>query len=160
MCKTGDIIEGKVTDFGNTGEGIIKIGAFPVFVPYAIKGETVRAKLNFVKKDYAFGDLIEVLNASESRVKPRCPYYEKCGGCDLQHVDTATQLEIKRKNIENVFLYIEYIPFCYNSIFCINLLTSNDADDRIVIIFILKHHCVNIKYFSIILANCCDRLLI
>lgn len=102
MCKTGDIIEGKVTDFGNTGEGIIKIGAFPVFVPYAIKGETVRAKLNFVKKDYAFGDLIEVLNASESRVKPRCPYYEKCGGCDLQHVDTAIQLEIKRKNIENV----------------------------------------------------------
>jgi len=29
--------------------------------------------------------------------EPRCPYYGKCGGCDAQHIDYATQLEQKKR---------------------------------------------------------------
>lgn len=96
----GDIIEGKVIDFGSNGEGIIKLDAFPIFVPYVLVGETIRAKINYVNKDYAFADVTEVLNPSNDRIKPHCTYFGKCGGCDLQHANYACQLEIKRLSIE------------------------------------------------------------
>lgn len=46
----GDVIEGKVADFASEGEGIVKIGSYAVFVPFAIKGETVRARIRFAKR--------------------------------------------------------------------------------------------------------------
>ncbi|MDE7372998.1 MAG: TRAM domain-containing protein, partial [Clostridia bacterium] len=97
----GDIIDGIVSDFGSDGEGVIKLDGYPVFVPYAIKGEEVRARITYAKKDCAFGEVVEVVTPSPSRVKPRCPYFGKCGGCDLQHADTPLQLEIKRNSVEN-----------------------------------------------------------
>ena len=98
----GDIIEGVVVDFGMSGEGIVKMGAYPVFVPFAVVGETVRAKINYAKKDCAFADLIEVLTPSKGRIKPRCPHFGRCGGCDLQHLSHDAQEEIKRQGLARV----------------------------------------------------------
>ena len=96
----GDIIEGEVIDLGVTGEGVVKYDTLPIFVPFALPHEKVRVRINYVKKDYAFGDLVEVLTPSNERVKPRCCYFGKCGGCDLQHMSKAVQLEIKRTSVE------------------------------------------------------------
>lgn len=96
----GDIIEGEVIDLGVTGEGVVKYDTLPIFIPFALPHEKVRVRINHVKKDYAFGDLIEVLTPSNERVKPRCCYFGKCGGCDLQHMSKIVQLEIKRLSVE------------------------------------------------------------
>lgn len=95
----GDIIEGEVVDFASGGEGVLKVGAYPIFVPFAIVGEIVRARITYAKKDCAFGDLIEVLSLSNDRIKPRCPYYGRCGGCSLQHMSYDRQLDVKRQNV-------------------------------------------------------------
>lgn len=97
--RIGDEIEGTVSDFGMSGEGIVKLGAYPVFVPFAIVGEQVKIKITYAKKDYAFGELIEVLSPSKDRIKPRCRYFGRCGGCDLQHLDAPMQEEVKRLNL-------------------------------------------------------------
>ncbi len=97
----GDVIEGEVCDFASEGEGIVKIGSYAVFVPFAIKGEIIRARVRYAKKDYAFADLIEVEKPSPERIKPKCTYYGTCGGCDLQHVSRECQLKIKKTNVEN-----------------------------------------------------------
>ncbi len=97
----GDVIEGEVADFASDGEGVVKIGSYAVFVPFAIKGEKIRARIRHAKKDYAFGELIEVVEPSEHRIKPKCPYYGRCGGCDLQHADRDCQLLIKKNCVEN-----------------------------------------------------------
>lgn len=97
----GDVIEGEVCDFASEGEGIVKIGSYAVFVPFAIKGEIVRARVRYAKKDYAFADLIEVEKPSADRIKPKCTYFGTCGGCDLQHVSSECQLKIKKANVEN-----------------------------------------------------------
>lgn len=97
----GDVIEGEVCDFASEGEGIVKIGSYAVFVPFAIKGEKIRARIRYAKKDYAFADLIEVETPSKDRIKPKCTYFGTCGGCDLQHVSRECQLEIKKANVEN-----------------------------------------------------------
>ena len=98
--RTGDEFEGVVTDFGMSGEGIVKDGAYPVFVPFAIVGEKVRVRIVHAKKDYAFGELIEVLTPSNERVKPRCRHFGRCGGCDLQHLSHDMQEEVKRASVE------------------------------------------------------------
>lgn len=98
--RTGDEFEGVVTDFGMSGEGIVKDGAYPIFVPFAAVGERVRLRVVHAKKDYAFGELIEVLSPSNDRVKPRCRHFGRCGGCDLQHLSHSVQEEVKRVFVE------------------------------------------------------------
>lgn len=97
--SVGEILEGVISDFGMNGEGVLKEGAYPVFVPFAIVGERVRVEIVHAKKDFAFADLIEVLTPSKDRIKPRCRYFGRCGGCDLQHMDAAMQEEIKRASL-------------------------------------------------------------
>ena len=98
--RTGEELEGVVSDFGMNGEGIVKDGAYPVFLPFAAVGERVRLRIVHAKKDYAFGELIEVLSPSNYRVKPVCRHFGRCGGCDLQHLSEDAQEEVKRLNLE------------------------------------------------------------
>ena len=98
--QKGDIIDAEIIDFGSNGEGIAKCGVYPIFIPFAVKGDILRARITWTSKDYAFGEIVEIVEPSKDRVKPACPYFEKCGGCDLQNVAYATQLEIKRTCIE------------------------------------------------------------
>ena len=98
--RGGEEYIAEVVDFGMNGEGIIKLDNYPVFVNNAIKGEKIKVRLTYTKKDYAFGELLEIIEPSPDRVKPICPYYTKCGGCDMQHISYERQLEIKRLHIE------------------------------------------------------------
>lgn len=97
----GDIVEGIVVDYGSSGEGILKIDDFAVFVPFVIVGEKIKAKLNHVKKNYAFAEVIEVLEFSKDRRKPLCPYFMRCGGCDIQHIEYDAQLKLKHAKLVN-----------------------------------------------------------
>lgn len=83
------------------GHGGRAIGRLPdgmaCFVSYAIPGETVEVKVTRRHKRHAEADLVRVVEASPHRVIPPCPYYEKCGGCQLQHIAPDHQLALKRR---------------------------------------------------------------
>ena len=66
-----------------------------VFVPFVLPGETVEAVLREEKPGFARARLDEILTASPRRIDPRCPYFQRCGGCHYQHTDYEHQLEIK-----------------------------------------------------------------
>jgi 23S rRNA (uracil1939-C5)-methyltransferase len=66
-----------------------------VFVPFVLPGETVEAVLREEKPGFARAQLDGILTASSRRVDPRCPYFQRCGGCRYQHTDYEHQLEIK-----------------------------------------------------------------
>jgi len=89
--------EGLVEGLGTGGEGIIKCEGTTVFVPFCLVGERVRFKVLKTDKNCAYGKLQTVLNAAYSRVNPPCPVFYKCGGCDLQHMTYAAQLQFKRE---------------------------------------------------------------
>ena len=65
----------------------------------ALPGERVRAKVLKVKKQYGYAKLVEVLVASPDRIAPPCQIYKQCGGCQLQHLVYAAQLEWKRQHV-------------------------------------------------------------
>ncbi len=68
----------------------------PIFVPFAIPGETVRAQLTTEKRHFARADLLEVLEPSPDRVEARCPHFGTCGGCHFQHMRYDAQLKHKQ----------------------------------------------------------------
>ncbi|OIQ60938.1 23S rRNA (uracil-C(5))-methyltransferase RlmCD [Moorella thermoacetica] len=68
-----------------------------VFVPGALPGEQVLVEVVSVKRNYARGRLVQVVEASPDRVLPPCPEAASCGGCDLQHLDYRAQLHWKRR---------------------------------------------------------------
>lgn len=90
-----------INSYSHQGEGIGRVNNFTVFVPGAILGERVRVKIKEVKKNFARGQLEEVILASPHRIKPLCPVYHLCGGCHLQHMAYEKQLEMKQGIIEN-----------------------------------------------------------
>lgn len=70
------------------------MAAGPVFVPYALPGERVRARVNGQR-----AELESILEPSGERVTPPCPHFGVCGGCALQHWAPAPYLAWKADQI-------------------------------------------------------------
>jgi 23S rRNA (uracil1939-C5)-methyltransferase len=67
-----------------------------VFVPFVLPGEKARIKIREEKKRFAYGELIEILEASDDRITPSCKHFGNCGGCHYQYIPYELQLEYKR----------------------------------------------------------------
>ncbi|MFJ6953555.1 class I SAM-dependent RNA methyltransferase, partial [Micromonospora aurantiaca (nom. illeg.)] len=79
------------------GHCVARVGGQVVFVRHALPGERVVAEVTELHRGFARADAVEILTASPDRVTPPCPYARpgRCGGCDLQHVAPAAQLDWK-----------------------------------------------------------------
>ena len=79
------------------GHCVARLDGQVVFVRHALPGELVTARVRDVNRRFARADTVEVLAASEHRVRPPCPNAGRCGGCDFQHATPAFQAELKRR---------------------------------------------------------------
>ena len=68
-----------------------------IFVDGAIPGELCAVELRHKRRKVWYAGVVEVLEASPHRVAAPCPYVPECGGCQLQHVAYAHQLDLKRE---------------------------------------------------------------
>lgn len=100
--------EGTVFAMGMNGEGVLKDDGKIVFIPLTITGEKIRYKVLKNSDNIAYGKVLEVFTPAEERVRPKCPVFGKCGGCQLQHIRYASQLKIKEDNIANCFKKIAF----------------------------------------------------
>ena len=75
-----------VEKFSHDGRGIARIEGKTTFIQQALPDETVTFHYLRKKRDYDEGRMLSVLEASVHRVEPKCPHYEMCGGCSLQHL--------------------------------------------------------------------------
>jgi len=101
--KIGDNISLTIHDIAFGGEGVGRVDDFVVFVPFVLVGETVVAEITEVKKNFARAKLLRVETASPERVEPECRYFGACGGCQYQHVAYPAQLQLKHKQIADLF---------------------------------------------------------
>lgn len=97
--KNGDKIELDIVDLTSEGSGVGKIEKMAIFVPETVTGDKVLVKINKIKKNYALGEVVELIEPSQDRVQPKCSFYDRCGGCQLQHISYQSQLEIKTKQV-------------------------------------------------------------
>jgi 23S rRNA (uracil1939-C5)-methyltransferase len=66
-----------------------------VFVPLTLPGEQARIRITQSKSGYSTAEAVEIVKAAPERIKPACPYFGVCGGCNYQHTDYGTQLGFK-----------------------------------------------------------------
>ena len=99
LLKQGNVVEIEITDISESGEGVGRVGNQVVFVPDTVTGDVVTARLVTVKRQYAHGKLLEIVTPSPHRVRPSCIVADKCGGCQLQHIDYDYQLTAKENQV-------------------------------------------------------------
>lgn len=90
--------EGTVTGLNHEGAGVLR-GGKTAFVAGALPGERIRYQRRVRHRGHDDAQLLEVLQAAPERVTPRCPHFGTCGGCALQHLDPAAQLEHKQREL-------------------------------------------------------------
>lgn len=94
-------LEGEISSFAFGGKGILRTQeGMVVFVPFTAPGEKITYTIAKKKKHYAEGQLLKVLQPSKHRIKPLCPYFLKCGGCQLQHLDYPYQMLLKQQTVQ------------------------------------------------------------
>ena len=101
--KPGDVIEMEITGLSHDGAGVGKYKGFTIFVPETVPEEKVRVLIQVVKKTYGKGKCEKVLKSHPHRIKPSCPIYFECGGCQIQHLQYEAQLEHKRQQVADHF---------------------------------------------------------
>lgn len=99
-----------IADLAFGGEGVARLNDFVVFVPFVLVGEVVEAEITEVKKSFARARLVRVTQPSPERVTPACAHFGACGGCQYQHIAYPVQLELKRKQVADLFQRIGGLP--------------------------------------------------
>lgn len=90
-----------IEDIGSDGEGIGKYEGYTLFIKDTVVGDKVLVKVMKAGKTYGYARMVELITPSDARVKSRCPIADKCGGCQLQHMDYRKQLEYKENKVRN-----------------------------------------------------------
>ena len=95
----GDHITLSLTSWGRLGEAMAQYQGWDVFVFGGIPGETVVAEILRIQRKYLAARVVELIQGSELRVEPPCPYYGDCTGCQWQHLDYSAQLTGKKSQV-------------------------------------------------------------
>lgn len=98
--KIDEIYEAEIIGLENEGMGVCKIHGMVVFVPKTLIGEKVRVRITDIKKNFARGKVVEILESSSKRCESKCPYYDECGGCNLRHQEGEENLKFKKEKVE------------------------------------------------------------
>ncbi len=93
----------KIIDYDHLGRGIAKNNGKIIFIPNSIVGERLNIKIIKSKAKYDIGEIVSFIDKSIHRVDNLCPYYNKCGGCNILHMEYKEQLQFKQHKIINIF---------------------------------------------------------
>ena len=82
------------------GDGLARTDdGIPVFVPRSAPGDRLRIRLTERRSGFGRAEIDEILEPGPGRREPPCPHFERCGGCDLQHLDEIHQLRYKAEAV-------------------------------------------------------------
>ena len=101
MLIKNQIYEAQITDYTSEGQGVAHIEGCAVFVPNAVAGEICRIRIELVRKTWAAGKIVEILEKSPHRVNRECPVAKLCGGCDFWHIDYEEETRLKAERVRN-----------------------------------------------------------
>ena len=126
-----------IKDLGINGEGVTRLQSGDndnkvCFVDFSLPGETVDIEITSSKSKFCKGRLLKVIDGSVDRVEPKCPYFTKCGGCDLQHLDYKKQVEFKKEKVSTA------LRKCGSENFITNTKYLNEYEYRNKMVFAVR----------------------
>ncbi len=89
-----------ILSLDHEGHGVARVDGKVTFVDGALAGE--RAEIAIYRKHakYNSANAIAILKTSAQRTEPRCKYFDRCGGCSMQHLDASAQVAAKQRVLE------------------------------------------------------------
>ena len=94
-----------ILSLSHDGRGVARPegDAGPVcFVARALPGQRVRARVTRRRARHVEAVCIDVLRPAPGEVAPLCPHADDCGGCPLQRLPYAAQLQAKADLLRHV----------------------------------------------------------
>ncbi|MDR0379954.1 MAG: 23S rRNA (uracil(1939)-C(5))-methyltransferase RlmD [Candidatus Accumulibacter sp.] len=91
---------GIIESLDHEARGITRLDGKTIFVEGALPGECVEYSCYKRKPSYEIARIDRIVEASASRVEPKCPHFGVCGGCSLQHLDPVAQVAVKQRLLE------------------------------------------------------------
>ncbi|HEX7318279.1 MAG TPA: class I SAM-dependent RNA methyltransferase [Pyrinomonadaceae bacterium] len=93
--RAGALLDVRVERILPGGVGLAHAEGQTLFVALAAPGDLARVRVESLRGRAAFASIVEVLEPSNVRVEPPCPYFGRCGGCDFQQLNYEAQLAAK-----------------------------------------------------------------
>ncbi len=106
MPSSSDHVETQVIDLTHDGQGVADLDGRKIFIAGVLPGETVRIAPRRRRRRYQEAELVDVVQATPTRVEPPCAYFGRCGGCALQHLAYAAQVEFKESVVREALARI------------------------------------------------------
>lgn len=106
QLRKGQTVRLRIASLAPGGEGLSKEFGIPVFVNRVAPGDLVEVRLFDVRKQFAKGEVVALLEPSPLRADPPCPLFKVCGGCQWQHMGYTHQLEAKTDIVKQALRHI------------------------------------------------------
>ena len=104
--RKGEELELRIESLAYGGSGVGRYDGFVVFVRGGLPGDRVRARITKVKRGFAEGAAIAILEPSQDRVEAPCRHFGTCGGCRFQDLAYETQLAQKERQVRDALARI------------------------------------------------------
>lgn len=142
-----------ITNINSKAEGIASYKNINIYVAKTVVGDEVIAKIYDKREGYAKAKLLEITKASPMRINPPCLYYDKCGGCNMQHFNHNSYLDFKQNIADEIAVDLtkgslksgRIFETGYNERRKLNLKINFDSDLKIGFYTELSHKVVDVK---------------
>jgi len=94
----------KIEKLDHFGRGITNINNKIYFVENALPNEIVNIKITKETKKYFLAKTIDFIESSPHRIIESCPFYNECGGCNLEHLTYFKENEFKRRKVQELLV--------------------------------------------------------
>ena len=104
----GEFHTARIERIAAGGAGIARLEGKSVFLEMTADGDLARFRIRKDHRNWAEGELLEILEPSPRRITPVCPSYGLCGGCSLQHLSYEAQIDAKSAILADSFFRIAH----------------------------------------------------
>jgi len=108
--QRGQSLSVTIDDLAFGGEGVGRVDGYVIFVRGGIPGDRLQVRLDQARARFGRASVEAILTPSPHRVEAPCPYFGRCGGCRLQHIDYAAQLTFKSKQVVDALERLGGLP--------------------------------------------------
>ena len=114
--KKKDIIEFEVDKMEFGGTSVSMYGNREIHMKGGITGQKVKAAVKRTRSGKADVKMLELLEKSPIETAETCKHFGECGGCSILSVPYEKQLEIKEKQVMDLFLNQNLFGFQFQGI--------------------------------------------
>ena len=114
--KRRDIIEFEVDKMEFGGTSVSRLGNRDIYMRGGITGQKVKASVKKTRSGKADVKMLELLENSPLETETPCKHFNQCGGCSILSVPYEKQIEIKERQVMDLFLEQDIFGFNFQGI--------------------------------------------